>query len=122
MRPPWRNAPPGEKGKYVGFTILGFAVPWLVVAIAAVLFIFFVDRWTKYPQAYPIAITIALLAIVITLAIDMTGAILATTVRSPVVRCLGWGALIALLTHVIVFAIYIIVAFGICISQLGNGG
>ena len=119
LKPPWRGAPPGEKGRYAGFAILGFIVPWLVLA-AMVLVIFLESNGARYASSGTqagIAFALFLLAGVL----DLTGLILAFAPSNRTVRSLGWGAFISLLTHVTTVAIGFLVLFGWCVSVLNNG-
>lgn len=118
MKPPWRSAAPGEKGKYVGFAILGFAVPWL--ALAASVLVFFISDSDPNGAFADVAPGLAFFLIVLAGALDLTGLILAFAVPNRTVRSLGWGAFIALLTHVTAVAIGILVLFGWCISYLNS--
>lgn len=118
MRPPWRSAAPGEKGRYVGFAILGFAAPWLVPAAAVLILV--LESVYSTPESSGIPVWIAFALFLITLVMDLTGPFLAFLASSRTVRSLGWGAFIALLTHVIAVAIGILVLFGWCVSALND--
>lgn len=116
VKPPWRTAAPGEKGKYVGFAILGFAVPWLIVVVGALLIGFGGAHGDGSA-----AVGTGLVLILIAWVVDVIGTVLAFAVPSRTVRSLGWGALIALLTHVIATAIGVVVLFGWCVAALNDG-
>lgn len=116
LRPPWRTAPPGAKGKYVGLAILGFAAAWAPLVANGLLSTFYYAI-VPAPVTTIVSVIIVFLPVAAIL-IDIIGTIQMASARSLVLRCLGWGAFIALLTHTIVFAISALVSFGICVSQM----
>lgn len=116
LKPPWRTAEPGEKGKYVGYTLIGFFVPWALVALA-VLFVIYAAFWSG-EDVNVVASWAVLALLVIDVVINLTGTVLAFAAPSRTVRSLGWGALIALITQIIVFALGIVVVFGWCVSTI----
>lgn len=59
-----------------------------------------------------------LLLLLVTGVIDVTGIVLAFAPRNRTVRSIGWGVLIAFLTHIVAGSISLVVLFGWCVSLL----
>jgi len=118
VKPPWRSAPPGEKSRYIGFAILGFAVPWLLVVVGAVIIVIGSSAAGGVDST---SFWTAVVLLMVTGVVDLAGLVLAFAAPSRTVRSLGWGAFIALLTHVIATAIGIVVLFGWCVAALNSG-
>ena len=107
LRPPWRDAPPGEHATIVGWAIAGFLLPWVLLALGVVVFLL------RMPVAGVLLVALAALA-------DIAGPVVMLTAERRDVRGAAYGTFIAFLTQVIAGAIGVVVLFGWCISMLNQ--
>lgn len=107
LRPPWRDAAPAERGLIVLWTIVGFLLPWVLLALGIVLAIL----------GYP---TPAVLLIAATMLLDIAGFVVMMVANRLQVRGAAYGSFAGCLTHVISVAIAVVVFFGWCVSMLND--
>lgn len=109
LRPPWRDADPAERGLIVLWTVIGFLLPWVVLALGVVLAIL------GHPLPSVICIGLAIV-------LDVAGFIVMMVANHLQVRGAAYGSFAGCLTHVITVAVAVLIFFGWCVSMLNGVG
>lgn len=107
LRPPWRDAPPGEHASIIGWAIAGFLQPWVLLGLGVCFF------FLGLPMVGVVLVALTALA-------DIAGPVVMLTAERRDVRGAAYGTFIAFLTQVIAGAIGVVVLFGWCVSTLND--
>ncbi|HEY3683594.1 MAG TPA: hypothetical protein VGL93_11165 [Streptosporangiaceae bacterium] len=98
--------------------VLGFVVPWLMVAAAVVAILVPVRSTVDGTQL--VGIEIGLFLLVLTGVFDLVWTVVGFAVKRLGVSSFGYGVFIAFLTQLIAGALGTVVLFGICVSSLND--